>query len=247
MSKWLLVLAACSSEGQPHVVPAELALADEAAPLRIEGLASSDFLATRGGDVALAATYRIAEVPVTVQAADASGVTVTLGGALPVGKYSLDVAVGGRSWHVEDALAISDDGAVDAGVDAATGCPAAPTGCAAFSCASTHCYYVCESVTGASADAQCNTRGLGCLATVDDAAENACLEAATGATDGSPAWIGLANSGNGTWTWDCDDGSAYTNWKPTTPPKGVGCAQLVNGGKWNSKDCSEKARFICEL
>ncbi|HEY5950580.1 MAG TPA: hypothetical protein VIV40_34045, partial [Kofleriaceae bacterium] len=72
----------------------------------------------------------------------------------------------------------------DAGPDARA-CPAAPGSCKSFTCpGSTSCYYVCGGTAGgarswSSAQGSCANGGLGCLATINDQAEQDCITAQT--------------------------------------------------------------------
>ena len=75
-----------------------------------------------------------------------------------------------------DASVAPLDDAHDARPDAppdAHVCPDAPSGCTAFACAgSSSCYYVCGPRSFDDAAAHCTSDGLGCLVTINDAAED---------------------------------------------------------------------------
>src|SRR5688500_3887640 len=58
---------------------------------------------------------------------------------------------------------------------AARPCPAAPTGCLACSCGTPSCYYACPPREWGGAQEHCQSAGVGCLATIGDDAENACI------------------------------------------------------------------------
>jgi hypothetical protein len=149
----------------------------------------------------------------------------------------------------------------EAAIDAApAACPMAPPGCTAFGCAgSTSCYFLCSAgVPWPMANQRCMMAGVGCLATIDDAAENTCITAA--AATSLPVWIGYVQTDTTTepgvgWTWACRS-SPFTPsppWGvPGAEPNNAGgdedCAEIVNAaGQWNDDECDDSLRFVCEL
>ncbi|MDX2089646.1 MAG: C-type lectin domain-containing protein [Kofleriaceae bacterium] len=157
------------------------------------------------------------------------------------------------------------DGAVDAPIDAAIdapidarACPAAPPNCDLFTCpGSSHCYYVCgKGDTEPWADGRdaCADDNLGCLATIDDAAENNCITQATTPVFPNIVWMGYVQSSSGAepaggWAWQCGS-SSYTNWGGSEPNNSGGnedCAALNTGGTWIDGGCNTSARWVCEL
>lgn len=98
--------------------------------------------------------------------------------------------------------------------------------------------------------------GLGCLVTIDDAAENACVEAATKPVFPESVWIGYSQAASGPeplggWTWRCGASSFLpANWgliEPNDEDGNEDCASMVSGGAWLDSSCSTPLRFVCEL
>lgn len=149
------------------------------------------------------------------------------------------------------------DAAIDAPIDARE-CPPAPSNCDLFTCAgSSHCYYICgkddKEPWGDGRDA-CVDNNLGCLATIEDAAENQCIVAATTPVFPNIVWTGYVQSSNGSepsggWGWQCG-ASSYVNWAGGEPNNLGGnedCGALNTGGTWIDGGCNTSARWVCEL
>jgi Lectin C-type domain len=152
------------------------------------------------------------------------------------------------------------DAPPDAGADAAlAACPAAPGGCTGFTCAtSTSCFYVCSNTHSYNAARDtCVSDNLGCLATVNDAAENACIVAHTVPAPVFPnlLWIGYVQAANATepgggWGWQCGS-STYVaaNWGSFEPNDSGGnedCGAVNEGGAWIDVACGTQLRYVCE-
>jgi len=152
------------------------------------------------------------------------------------------------------------DAVPDAAIDARI-CPAAPANCVPFACpSSASCYYVCGGTTArldwGQARSRCGMAGLGCLATINDAAEQACLATAT--LPGFPdiVWFGFKQASNGSepaggWGWECGSSAFLAgNWGQFEPNNDGGnedCGALIGGGSWIDGGCSTAARYVCEL
>ena len=114
-----------------------------------------------------------------------------------------------------------------------------------------HSYSVCVSKTRTWAEAkeECANRGMK-LAVINDAAEQAYLNANIPQTH---LWIGYTDQEEeGTWEWEWDD-SDYTYWMGGQPDNAGGdpgedCAGFrYNGnGVWNDYPCTENRYYICE-
>lgn len=160
--------------------------------------------------------------------------------------------------------ASAPDAALDAALDAPTDppvdariCPAAPPGCSLFQCPSTtSCYYLCgQGNKDEWEDARdaCTDDHLGHLATIEDKPENMCLAQMTHANISDIVWFGWVQASNGSepgggWGWEFGM-SSYRNWG-FTEPNDIGnedCGALVNDGAWIDANCSNKARWVCEL
>jgi len=143
----------------------------------------------------------------------------------------------------------------DAAVDARV-CPSAPSGCVAFTCGTASCYYACAARTWSAAQTRCQTAGVGCLATINDDAENLCITAATNPVFPDLVWFGFVQATGsvepgGGWGWTCGS-SSYTaaNWGMFEPNDSGGnedCGALNAGGVWIDGDCGTSLRFVCEL
>ena len=165
-----------------------------------------------------------------------------------------------------DAVRVADamiDARPDAPPDARI-CPPAPPDCHLFTCSgSSHCYYSCGTtgkVKWGDAKNACTSKALGCIATLNDASEQACIT--TNAMPTFPnnnfVWFGFYQpSGSvepaGGWVWQCPP-STYTapNWgQPGGEPNNQGgnenCAAMTDGGAWFDSNCDEDARYVCEL
>jgi hypothetical protein len=133
---------------------------------------------------------------------------------------------------------------------------AAPPTCARKGDCSTltfndHAYSVCVSKTRkwADAKAECANRGMK-LAVINDAAEQAYLNANIPQTN---LWIGYTDQDEeGTWEWEWDE-STYTNWSGGQPDNAGGdpgedCAafRYSGNGVWNDYPCSNSRYYICE-
>jgi hypothetical protein len=154
------------------------------------------------------------------------------------------------------------DAAVDAPIDAraidARTCPTAPGGCTPFACAgSTSCYYLCVPAAGwTAANLRCTSAGLGCLATIGDAAENTCIAAATAPSFPNLIWFGWRQSPSGGepsggWGWQCGTSPFVAgNWGSGEPNNSGGnedCGAMATGGGWIDGDCGVSFRYVCEL
>ncbi len=163
---------------------------------------------------------------------------------------------GGDAGVIADAAV---DAVPDAPPDALPACPAAPSGCTGFTCpSSTSCYYVCSDKHSytASRDA-CVASDLGCLATMNDAAENACIVAHTVPSPTFPnlLWIGYVQAAGaaepgGGWGWQCGT-STYVaaNWGSFEPNDSGGnedCGAVNEGAAWIDAACSTQLRYACE-
>ncbi len=164
----------------------------------------------------------------------------------------------------------SDGGPIDAAVDAPPDsppdasltydCPPPPTGCALFGCAgpasADSCYYYCAGAESFStATSRCAAIGQsGCLVTLNDAIEDACVRANAGA--GGLIYIGLEQSSQGSepaggWGWDCGSSNYGPNWTGTEPNNsgfgGEDCGAMNTAGGWVDVGCGETFRYVCEL
>jgi len=158
-----------------------------------------------------------------------------------------------------DAVDAVPDAPPDAAIDARI-CPAAPSDCVAFSCpTSPSCYYVCGGTTARldwnESRTRCGT-GLGCLATINDAAEQACLTSATAPVFPDVVWFGFRQASNGSepaggWGWECGASTFLAgNWGQFEPNNGGGnedCGVMSTGGAWLDGGCSSESRYVCEL
>jgi len=62
-------------------------------------------------------------------------------------------------------------------------------------------------------------------------------------------WIGLSNhSVDNMWKWADGKDMVNTNWDPKMKKaaKGLGCAHMVEEGKWNQSSCEMKKPFLCQ-
>jgi hypothetical protein len=151
------------------------------------------------------------------------------------------------------------DAAIDAPPDVlidARICPSPPAGCVGFMCAgSPSCYFVCNAeVEWTDARDRCSAAGA-CLATIDDAVEDACIRAATNPMFPDVVWFGFRQTGNiepaGGWGWECGTSSyAAPNWGDFEPNNSGGnedCGALGTGGAWLDGGCNSDSRFVCEI
>lgn len=172
----------------------------------------------------------------------------------------------GDAVAVDDAAdvdAASIDASVDAPVDApidapvdARACPPS-TGCTSFTCAgSSHCYYVCSATPWTNAEARCAGNNLGCLATIDDAAENQCIHDATLPVFPNLVWFGWRQDAAGAepaggWGWACGTSSFVAgNWGSFEPNNQGGnedCGAMSAGAAWIDGACGSSFRYVCEL
>jgi len=166
----------------------------------------------------------------------------------------------GIDGGLDGGVDVGVDGGIDAGIDAgsdaptdasASACPAAPHGCTAFQCATgSSCYYVCDAKTYSAAQAQCSAHSIGCVATIDDLAEDDCIAANVVPTVTDAVWIGYVESGSSqSWGWTCSDGSTFTDWGLLQPSLLVNetAAAMVNGGVWVNADPTTSLRYVCKL
>jgi hypothetical protein len=98
------------------------------------------------------------------------------------------------------------------------------------------------------------TGWLGALGQIDDAAEQACVDAHVAGA----AWIGLlqpetAATPEAGWTWNAVNPLAYTHWQPGVPDDDDGvesrqeqCAKLQSDGLWDDVTCGSQVAFLCE-
>ena len=147
------------------------------------------------------------------------------------------------------------DAPTDAAIDART-CPTAPSGCTSFTCVgTTHCYYLCNAQGWTAANGRCANAGLGCLATIDDVAENTCIATATNPAFPDLVWFGWRQSAGGAepaggWGWQCGSSSFVAgNWGQFEPNNqgNEDCGAMGLGGSWIDGDCATSLRFVCEL
>ena len=150
--------------------------------------------------------------------------------------------------------------AIDAAIDAKPlpVCANVPNGCTTFNCPSNpaSCYYYCPSTeTFGTSQNVCQNipGGGGCLVTLSDAMESACITAAVGA--GDLIYIGYRQAGGspeptGGWDWQCPSSTYGPNWSTGEPnDSGLGgedCSAMGTNGKWVDVGCSEQFRFVCE-
>jgi len=144
-------------------------------------------------------------------------------------------------------------------------CPAAPSGCSSFSCpGSSSCYYQCgTSTTGKlnynAAVSACSSQSLGCVVTINDAAENACIHDTTlPMFPSAMIWLGYKQANGaaepaGGWSWQCGtSGFLAGNWgdplgEPNNTNNDEDCTTMIAGGAWIDASCSGTARYVCEL
>ncbi|HEU0033714.1 MAG TPA: C-type lectin domain-containing protein [Kofleriaceae bacterium] len=150
------------------------------------------------------------------------------------------------------------DGMPDVMIPDAAPCPGAPVGCVGFTCGGTSCYYVCTSGSWAQSRDKCVAQDLGCLVTIESAAENQCIRDATLPVFPNLPYIGLyqpigSSEPTGGWTWQCGS-SAYTTpgWgMPGNEPNNLGgdenCGVIAEDAGWVDIDCATQRRYVCEL
>ncbi|XP_075715664.1 hepatic lectin-like [Rhinoderma darwinii] len=74
----------------------------------------------------------------------------------------------------------------------------------------------------------------------------------SGKTGNTPYWIGLNDieeEGNWTWVDGTDYKSSYKSWMPNEPKntfRSEDSAQVLMGGNWDDKYCSDSSYAICE-
>jgi hypothetical protein len=147
-----------------------------------------------------------------------------------------------------------EDAAIDAPPDARV-CPIAPAGCTAFACAGhASCYYHCANPARVWGDAQqrCTELPMGCLVTIDDAAENACIAVRAA---GASRWIGYQQPNTnvepgGGWGWKCGVSSYAAQWgngEPNDFTADEDCAEIYASGRWNDEACTATRGYICEV
>jgi hypothetical protein len=168
----------------------------------------------------------------------------------------LDAAGGGDASL--DARAI--DASIDAMPDARV-CPAAPANCQLFTCGgSPSCYYVCGFPLGAhdwfDARDACASSQIGCLATINDQAEQDCITLAAHPVYPDTVWFGFRQSASGSepaggWDWECGTSSyvspAWGLFEPNNQGGSEDCGSLTTGGGWNDANCNDNSRYACEL
>jgi hypothetical protein len=159
-----------------------------------------------------------------------------------------------------DAAPLPIDAAPDAAAPDARICPAAPAGCEAFTCAgSTSCYYRCAARSWEDARDRCAGDAIGCLVTIDNAAEDQCVFANTAPAFPDLVWVGYRQSGGGgvaaNWGWECGT-SPYVapNWGQFEPNDSDNaedgdedCASIGQNNAWIDIDCGDSKRYVCEL
>lgn len=174
-------------------------------------------------------------------------------------KPASDGAGGADTSAQPDAMV---DAPIDAMIDAAIPllpCPAPPSGCTQFTCDPTACHYLCtDKRSWTSAQGKCTSLGLGCLATVNDSAENSCITTNTlpSFAAGTSVWLGFVQSPSGAepaggWGWQCGTSSYVAgNWGTFEPNNSGGnedCGLMIEGGAWIDGDCATQARYVCEF
>ena len=155
----------------------------------------------------------------------------------------------------------ADTKPIDAAIDAKP-LPACPTmaNCVSFkNCEAAHpesCYYYCSSTeTWQTSQNACQNipGGGGCLVTLNDEAESACVVAGAGGS--GLIYIGLRQPGgssepSGSWGWQCGSSSIAPMWNTGEPnDSGIGgedCGATDTNGKWVDVGCGEQFRFVCE-
>jgi hypothetical protein len=125
-----------------------------------------------------------------------------------------DATSAGDAAHVSDARPV--DGRMLDGPPDARVCPAAPSGCSLFTCATTSsCYYICSATkkSWSSANTACaaitSGASTGCLATINDQDEQDCIVTATVPMFANSNWVwfgfvqapGAAEPAGG-WGWN---------------------------------------------
>lgn len=153
-----------------------------------------------------------------------------------------DDANPGRAPSIAEACnAIDDDcdGAID------EGCP-----CAVVEDAGRPYMFCTANVSWTGARDSCAGAGFK-LVSIDDAAENAFVNAQTVAIASDNWWIGYNDrSDEGSWEW-VGGGGGYTNWGGGEPNNGdiwsdENCAEMRTDGAWNDRSCDGDSPFVCE-
>lgn len=107
-----------------------------------------------------------------------------------------------------------------------------------------------------SAQGSCANGGLGCLATINDQAEQDCITAQTSPVYPDNVWFGFHQSMMGSepaggWSWQCGTSSyvypAWGQFEPNNQGGNEDCGVLATGGGWNDADCALDERYVCEL
>lgn len=114
-------------------------------------------------------------------------------------------------------------------------------------------YQLCTSPeTWDDAAAWCNSYGYH-LATIEDAEEDAWLDAEIDLRSEELWWAGGTDRGDeGVWRWDDLTPWSYSHWHSGQPNDGTtisqDCLELnrFDDGSWNDYECDEPARFVCE-
>lgn len=144
-------------------------------------------------------------------------------------------------------------------------CPDPPSGCTSFACpGSASCYYQCGTATTGklnynAAVSACSSQNLGCVVTINDAAENACLHDRTLPTfPNAMIWLGYKQAPGSIepadgWSWQCGTSSYLAgNWgdplgEPNDTNNDEDCTTMIAGGAWIDASCTGTARYVCEL
>jgi hypothetical protein len=166
----------------------------------------------------------------------------------------------------DDATTSEPDATV---IDARTlaACPTAAANCQLLtsSCLPVEsCYYRCTTNRNwEDARVRCQADGMGCLVTLDSAAENTCIATTLNAVDfNNHYWIGYRQTHTtvepaGNWAWVCGT-STFTPSPPWGLPPPVNepndnagnedCAMVLNNfGHWNDAGCGDGLDYVCEF
>jgi hypothetical protein len=165
-----------------------------------------------------------------------------------------------------DSSTVNPDAANDAPPpDALPPCPPAPTGATLFECpGETSCYYRFPAATSWNAARdRCVTEQRGCLVTINNANEQACVFAQFDPISfPNFIYIGYHQADNQAnpqagWSWECGNSQFLApNWNDAggEPNDGNGsennsenCVALGGGGAWIDIGCNDDDRFVCEL
>ena len=90
----------------------------------------------------------------------------------------------------------------------------------------------------------------GDLASIESSSEQRYLEPFLLTFASKNAWIGLSDLGiESGWEWSDGKPTSYFNWQAGQPDdwsQMEDCVQMRTGGKWDDRNCGEKASFMCK-